>query len=222
MYPQNITTTAPKSYQSGGGGGGFDWAKATTHTDPGFQTYAGSGGTFTRSLPSNVGGIDWQTGRRIEAPTDMGGTWKGEGGGPTMTDLPGYIQMKGQQQSGADFSGYQSRLRDLMSDPSKITQTPGYQFAVGQGNQAINRSAAARGQLGGGGVLAELAKYGQGMASQEYGNELNRLSQLMGQSQQFGLQSGYYMPEQYTVGMGIKGAGAGFGPGTGTAFISNV
>lgn len=82
-------------------------------------------------------------------------------------------------------SNTSNMLTGLLTDPSKIQQTAGYQFAVDQGNQAINRSAAAKGQLNSGGVLAELQKYGQGMASQEYGNQVNQLSGLMKGSQDF-------------------------------------
>jgi len=85
-----------------------------------------------------------------------------------------------------DVSPWMDQLRGIMSDPSKIQQTAGYQFAVDQGNQAINRSAASKGMLGSGNVLAELAKYGQGMGSQEYGNQVNRLSGLIGQAYQYG------------------------------------
>lgn len=138
------------------------------------QTYNGPGGTYT---------------------SDPSGSWKSSTG-QLVGDLPGYLKMKGQQQTGADFSGYQNQLQGLLNDPSKIQQTAGYQFAVDQGNQAINRSAAAKGQLNSGGVLAELAKYGQGMASQDYGNQVNRLTGLMQGAQQFGVQSGYYQAPQ--------------------------
>ena len=104
-------------------------------------------------------------------------------------------------QSGADFGDYQNQLKALLSDPSKIQQTPGYQFAVDQGNQAINRSAAAKGMLNSGGVLAELAKYNQGMASQDYGNQVNRLADLMRGSQQFGIASGQFRPTTYGTPM---------------------
>jgi len=127
-----------------------------------------------------------------------GGTWSSSGGGwtnaqgRTVSDLAGYLKKGSLQQTGSDFSNEQNMLSGLLSDPSKIQQTAGYQFDVDQGNQAINRSAAARGSLNSGGVLAELAKYGQGMASREYGNQVNRLSSLIGQKQQFGIGSGYY------------------------------
>lgn len=60
--------------------------------------------------------------------------------------------------------------------------------------------------LNSGNVLAELAKYGSGMASQEYGNQLNAikiggdiaggrvntLGNLMQNAQKFGIDTGYY------------------------------
>ena len=100
-------------------------------------------------------------------------------------------------QSGADFSPYQNQLKSLLTDPSSIQKTPGYQFQVDEGNRAITRSAAAKGALNSGGILAELAKYGQGMASTEYGNQVNRLSDLVRNAQQFGISSGQFRPTTY-------------------------
>jgi hypothetical protein len=56
--------------------------------------------------------------------------------------------------------------------------SPGYGFDVDQATQSILRSAAARGQLGGGGVTADLAKTITGLANNEYGGWLDRLSGL--------------------------------------------
>jgi hypothetical protein len=53
---------------------------------------------------------------------------------------------------------------------------PGYQFRMDEGTRAIERSAAARGMGLSGSVLRELARYGQGLGSQEYGNVYNRIS----------------------------------------------
>jgi hypothetical protein len=107
-------------------------------------------------------------------------------------------KMKQNVQQGSDFSGYLQSLNDLLKDPNKVTETAGYKFALDQGNQQINRSAAAKGMLNSGNVLAELAKYGQGMASQQYNTETNRLASLLGGAQQFGAQSNYYTPQQPT------------------------
>lgn len=141
-----------------------------------------------------------------------GGQWtQGQGGGwtnatgTTVSDLPAFLKKQQQVASGSDFSGYQNQLNNLLANPSSVTQTPGYQFALQQGNEAINRSAAAKGMLNSGNVLAELAKYGQGMASQGYQQQLNNLQGLMQGAQQFGVQTGYYNPPTPTNQQAIPG-----------------
>lgn len=56
-------------------------------------------------------------------------------------------------------------------------QDPGYQFNLQQGQQAIERSAAARGLLDSTGTLKNLDSYTQGLASNEYQNAYNRYNQ---------------------------------------------
>lgn len=82
---------------------------------------------------------------------------------------------------------YEQRLFEIMNDPDQIANTNAYKFRFNQGQQALERSAAAKGMLNSGNTLAALADYGQGQASQEYGNEFNRLSQAVGQRNQFNL-----------------------------------
>ena len=53
--------------------------------------------------------------------------------------------------------------------------TPGYQFALEQGQDAINRTAATRGMASSGNTAVELAKYTTGFADQNYNNYLNNL-----------------------------------------------
>lgn len=48
--------------------------------------------------------------------------------------------------------------------------TPGYQFALDQGNQGLQRSAAAKGGLLSGGALKDISSYNVGMADQNYQN----------------------------------------------------
>lgn len=62
---------------------------------------------------------------------------------------------------------------------------PGYQFALDQGLEALNRNAASRGMLSSGNNTQDIIKYSQGLANQEYGNYLNRL----GDFSQLGLSS---------------------------------
>lgn len=61
---------------------------------------------------------------------------------------------------------------------------PGYQFRLDQGQTALERMAAARGLRMGSATLKAANDYGQGMASQEYGNWYNRLAGLAGVGQQ--------------------------------------
>jgi hypothetical protein len=51
--------------------------------------------------------------------------------------------------------------------------TPGYQFTLGQGTDAINRNAAANGTLLSGNTGKALTDYGQGLASTTYQNDYN-------------------------------------------------
>ena len=78
---------------------------------------------------------------------------------------------------------YQNTLANLVNDP-------GYQFRLQQGQQTLENSAAARGNLLSGAHLKDLQGYAQGMASQEgaaaynrdmnaYNNTQNQLANLM-------------------------------------------
>ncbi len=86
---------------------------------------------------------------------------------------------------GAYSNPYEDRLVQLMNNPDSIADTNAYKFRFNQGQQALERSAASRGMLNSGNTLAALADYGQGAASQEYGNEFNRLSSAVGQRNQY-------------------------------------
>lgn len=61
--------------------------------------------------------------------------------------------------------------------------TPGFQFALDQGNNSVNALAGARGGLNSGRTLQDLSTFNMGMANQEYGNYLNRLTGLAGSGQ---------------------------------------
>lgn len=64
-------------------------------------------------------------------------------------------------------SGSAAQQRALASDP-------GYQFRMGQGIQALDRSAAARGMLLSGAQAKGLSQFNQGLASEELNNAYNR------------------------------------------------
>lgn len=75
---------------------------------------------------------------------------------------------------------YQNQLRKLMEKPGDFASSPTYKFAFDQGLDAVNRKAAASGMLGSGNRLAELTRFGQGLASQQFFPQANLLAQLSG------------------------------------------
>jgi hypothetical protein len=58
--------------------------------------------------------------------------------------------------------------------------SPGYDWRLNEGRRAIDTSAAARGSVFSGATLKALDRYGQGVASDEYGNVYNRLGVIAG------------------------------------------
>ncbi len=76
-----------------------------------------------------------------------------------------------------------NRLRAMMSGGPEAAQNflqmdPGYQFRLSEGLKALDRQAAARGGLISGGALKAAQRYGQDVASQEFGSAYNRLARL--------------------------------------------
>lgn len=93
-----------------------------------------------------------------------------------------------------------------------FTQSPDYAFALQQGNQALQRSAAAGGTLISGGQLKAAQEFGQGLASQQYGNYYNRLLSLsqLGQSAATGV-SNAALTTGGQVGTTLSNAGGQIG-----------
>lgn len=60
----------------------------------------------------------------------------------------------------------------------KLASTPGYQFQLDQGTQAISRMAAATGELASGKTGAALVDYGQGLATNTYNNYMTNLANI--------------------------------------------
>jgi len=56
----------------------------------------------------------------------------------------------------------------------KFQQDPGYAFRMKEGLRALENTAAARGGLLSGNAMRGLTRYGQGLASEEFGNAFNR------------------------------------------------
>lgn len=74
-------------------------------------------------------------------------------------------------------------LAKLQSGNIDMYQDPSYKFRLSEGLKALDRQAAARGGLISGGALKAAQRYGQDVASQEYGTIWNRLAGLAGVGQ---------------------------------------
>ena len=75
--------------------------------------------------------------------------------------------------------GYGDQLQALYADPSSIENTPGYKFRLSQGMGVIGPKQAAM-HGGYGNEFRAMQDYAQGLASTEWGNEVDRLSKLAG------------------------------------------
>lgn len=74
-------------------------------------------------------------------------------------------------------------LKLNQGDTSGFMDSPDYQYALEQGTKAQDRWAAARGNLFSGGTSADLARFGQGLATQNLNNYAGRLAQIAGLGQ---------------------------------------
>jgi hypothetical protein len=78
----------------------------------------------------------------------------------------------------AASTGYGSLGRPFSA--ADMQTDPGYAFRLAEGEKALERMQAARGQYLGGGAIRAGARYGQEMGSQEYMNAFNRAQALLG------------------------------------------
>jgi hypothetical protein len=102
---------------------------------------------------------------------DLLNTTSGAGGG-------GFTGYNYTQPAQGIFTGQNNILPATNPMEFFLRGVPGYEFAFGQGQRAVQTSAAARGTLLTGGTLRELARYGTGIADQLYGNTVNRYMSL--------------------------------------------
>lgn len=97
-----------------------------------------------------------------------------------------------------------------------LLQDPGYAFRLSEGEKALARMQAARGQYLGGGAIRAGTRFGQEMASQEFGNMYERLMNQRAAETNALLNLGRYGPEAAAqLGIGgralASGAAAAYG-----------
>lgn len=124
------------------------------------------------------------------------------------------------------LQGWQAYLSELgLGEAPKgftgFQKTPGYDFAMGQGMDALQSSAAARGGLYSGAAMADAQRLGQGMANQEYGNYLNRLAGI-GQAGQAAAGNQANAAQNYAAGAGNALASIGNAQSAGSIGVGNA
>lgn len=100
-------------------------------------------------------------------------------------------------------------------------KTPGYQFALDQGRDTVDASAASRGNLYSGATLTALNKFGQGFADQNYERYTNKLRDLAGMGQSAAGQQGA-AAQNYSQGAGNAFASIGNAQSAGAIGVANA
>lgn len=115
-------------------------------------------------------------------------------------------------------SDYAYRLNSLLTGDGDFKTDPGYRFRVEEDARATERAASARGMNISGNVLAELGQRRQDIASQEYGNIINRLIGLSAATPEQAQAAGQIEANMLTTGVtgqaqALIGQGAAEGRG---------
>ncbi len=173
----------------GGAGGGQpqNWlteAQIREQLTPQFTSQASSGGFGSNNRPQYVTvydgtGNDRDTGRQV--------LFSGGQTAPRIDEagLNAAVQQRLQEQQAQQQAAEAAARKAAESDPAfgsllrrftmdDYLEDPGYQFRLQQGEQAINRAAAAAGRYDSGRALKDLGEFNSGLASQEFGNAYNR------------------------------------------------
>ncbi len=175
----------------GGGAGGSqsqNWlteAQIREQLTPQFTSQTPSGGSSYNNRPQYVTvydgtGNDQDTGRQV--------LFSGGQSTASRVDEAGLnaaVQQRLQEQQTQRQAAEEAARKAAESDPAfgsllrrftmdDYLEDPGYQFRLQQGEQAINRAAAAAGRYDSGRALKDLNEFNSGLASQEFGNAYNR------------------------------------------------
>ena len=149
----------------------------------------GAGGFYgmdPRAIAADPQGYQQLLARAQQQEAQMpGSTFLGQGGGVSLA--PGDIAQQ-QFQGTAGLAPGEVGMRqfqgtaglspgELATEQFNFQADPGYGFRLSEGMKALERSAAARGGLMSGGTGKALQRYGQDLASQEYGNAFQRFQQ---------------------------------------------
>ncbi|WP_313224329.1 hypothetical protein [Pseudoxanthomonas mexicana] len=148
---------------------------------------------------------------RQGAAAKAAGRAQGNAASDAMAKYDDVYNQGRQDASGWLTTGQQanSRLQALMNgDFSSFQVDPSYQWQQEQGLQGLSRLAAARGNYRGGATDADILRFNQGLASQEYGKFFDRnmalSNQGLGTAQYLG-QLGQNYAQNWARARGVKG-----------------
>lgn len=156
------------------------------------------------------------------ASQDAANTQAGAANAATQAQLDMYNQnvqrLSPWTNAGASALGTLTGMLPSLTQPfsaAQFQQSPGYQWQLGQGLQAIQDSASATGGVNSGNTLKALMGYGQGLANQDYYNALNAYTNW--QNQAYNMYSGLS-----NTGANAAGQTAGLGASTANAIGQNM
>jgi hypothetical protein len=155
------------------------WRSNATPSSSGFSGAGAGGGGSSVSMSGATGGAPAGTGVTDTRQTtyDPWSKYRAQAGDKLAAGM------------GSDPSNFYREKLQSMSEGNFSPDDPSYQWRLKQGQQAVERSLAAKGLLNSGNAAIELQQYGQGAASQEYGAQFDRmLKGLSGVSQQYDTQ----------------------------------
>lgn len=115
----------------------------------------------------------------------------------------------GQDSTGALQKFASSTPSNFSFNPSDLQNDPGYKFTLDQGQQAIQRSAAAGGGLFSSGTLKRLANYTTGTANQYFNDAYNRAASTFGINRQTALDRVGTLQNLANLGSTATGQGVG-------------
>lgn len=163
-------TTASNLANANNSTGSFADITSGGYSLPGLSmngTFAGGPATYTSIPGGGVSGTGTNPlSTQVQQQYDPWSQYRDEAG----------TQLANQMGQPSPSDIYQQKLAQ-MSTGQFTPDDPSYQWRYNQGQQAVERSLAARGLLNSGNAGIELQQYGQGAASQEYGAQFNRMLQ---------------------------------------------
>jgi hypothetical protein len=182
-----------------------------------------------------IAAIDSARGRGQDYLQDSNAIARGDITGATDQGL-GYLDQGMDQAAGAIHQGIapQQGLYDrgtagidlytkLLNDPGSYSLTPGAQFQIDTGQEALNRTANSRGMLSSGNNTEDIMRLAQGIASQDYYKNLEARQPYFGLASQGaqGIQSGYNSLAGLYDNLGTNKARLASGEGTALANLES-